>query len=688
MSMLQTTTEHSPSGKLHCPQCNTALPPQAMFCSSCGQRIGKEKKGMAPSEDETDRSKRYRTTSLLRRRPYVSLYFAMDRYQRRMVAIRDIDVSSLDDEAQAKAIESVQDEYDQLRRQPTTLVMPVIDLLVQQNHLLTIARQPVSGRVREHKTRRRLRTLQDFLQSGVGLPAEIVAVNWVSGLCQAVEHLHAQQIVLGDLDPDAIILSDDDEQSQPMLMVSWLPAPIRALLPRISEGEPASATTEATGFSAPETLLGKVEAVADVYSLGAILYLLLTGTTPDNPVQLMQHPLRSPQELNSRVSSDIDAIVMRALSFEWSERFPSAQALAEALSRQQASRPPKGQVTAPRAGGNGNDMQWMDRIATIDTLDITREPRSFDGEDDVQRIASIDTVNIMREPRSSGGGDDVQRIANIDTLDITSMSQAELLRWEATQSQMNSRRLSASTVEGSIQQIPETGDVLSTQRRASESSSGDNSEIGVSLLSQRFRQRITGILPAIPRLPRQITGMLPAIPRTSGEQTLAGSEGSLLKQIQRVVLGEQQHTTAAAAIIETPMRVQPNQQYNIRIRLMGRDEPSNPPGTKKGIVPRGLNAQAHGDLVYIEVRSALHENFTYIVQQAAVNIPALGYVAEVVIPMQPFGGQSDGRRERLHIVFMDELHRPLYTRPFVVELFVSHLVQSGREGHHVLPIPV
>src|SRR5258707_15674210 len=109
---------------------------------------------------------------------------------------RDIDVSSLIHEAQTKDIETMQDHSEQLRRQPTTLVMPVIDLLMKQNHLLTVARQPIFGRDRENKTNIRLRTLQDFLQSGVGLPAEVVAVNWVIGLCQAVEHLHAQQIVM------------------------------------------------------------------------------------------------------------------------------------------------------------------------------------------------------------------------------------------------------------------------------------------------------------------------------------------------------------------------------------------------------------------------------------------------------------------------------------------------------------
>ncbi len=184
MSMLQTTTEHSPSGNLYCPQCNTELPPQAAFCSSCGQRIGKEKKRAASSKDEIDGSKRYRTTSLLRRRPYVNLYFAVDSHQQRMVAIRDIDISSLDDEAQAKATEFLQEEYDQLRRQPTMLVMPVIDLQVKQNHLLTIASQPIFGHDTdgENKTGIRLRTLQDFLQSGIGLPTQEVALHWVSGL--------------------------------------------------------------------------------------------------------------------------------------------------------------------------------------------------------------------------------------------------------------------------------------------------------------------------------------------------------------------------------------------------------------------------------------------------------------------------------------------------------------------------
>ena len=168
---------------------------------------------------------------------------------------------------------------------------------------------------------------------------------------------------------------------------------------------------------------------------------------------------------------------------------------------------------------------------------------------------------------------------------------------------------------------------------------------------------------------------------------------SLLKQLQRLFLGEQKHTTTAAATIETPLRVQPNQSYTIRIQLMGRNQPRDDYPHRTGVIHHaqttsGLSALVEGDLVYIEVRSALYQSYAYIVQQATVYIPAQGYAAEVTIPMQPLSSGPSGRRDRLHIFFMDEMRRSIYEKPFVVELFISHLVQPGREGHNMLTIPL
>src|SRR6266436_2246280 len=300
MSMLQTTTEHSPSGNIHCSCCNAALPPHAIFCSSCGERVGKEKKNASPAQDGINGASRYRITSLVRQRPYVKLFFATDKQQQRTVVVRNIDSSILDDEAQARASVSVQNEYDLLRRQGIAHVMPVLDLQKSRNHLLTITGQPLplQGTATKKDMSTRLRTLQDVVQSSTGLPSQQVAVAWISRLCLSVESLHTQRIIIGDLDPQAILVSGDDYQGQPWLMVSWLPPQLRTLFPQITSGQGGAGSTLATSFSAPEVASGHVEPASDVYSLGGILYLLLTGSAPGEPMQQTQQRLRSPREVN------------------------------------------------------------------------------------------------------------------------------------------------------------------------------------------------------------------------------------------------------------------------------------------------------------------------------------------------------------------------------------------------------
>ncbi|GCE17806.1 hypothetical protein [Dictyobacter kobayashii] len=189
---------------------------------------------------------------------------------------------------------------------------------------------------------------------------------------------------------------------------------------------------------------------------------------------------------------------------------------------------------------------------------------------------------------------------------------------------------------------------------------------------------ISGSLPALSKL------RIPKTPYFGGDHAETGEgDESLLKRVQRFILGEPQQSTSAAALIETPMRIQPNQGYSIRVNVVGR------PKTNSDQNSGGLSALGEGETVHIEVRSALYQNYAYIVQQADVSIPAPGYVAEVTMPMQALSSGPSGRRERLHIFFMDSNRsRPLYEKPFVIELFVSHLVQSGREGHNVLSIPL
>jgi hypothetical protein len=199
--------------------------------------------------------------------------------------------------------------------------------------------------------------------------------------------------------------------------------------------------------------------------------------------------------------------------------------------------------------------------------------------------------------------------------------------------------------------------------------------------------RVTSVLPAINLdtfKSKRVPSTAPA-PQQVANALPATSQGanSWFEQLKRIVLGKQRHSIAAAAIIETPLRVLPHQMYTIRLHVMGRDQ-AVPPGDARG----GLSALTHGNVALIEVRSVLHQSYAYVVQQATVTIPGEGYVAEVTIPMQPLASSQTGRRDRFHIFFLNEQRHPLYEKPFVLEIFVSQHVKRGNEGHHVLTIPV
>jgi serine/threonine protein kinase len=622
MNMTQMTSGTSPSGAPHCPNCYAVLPPRAAFCAYCGERLVK-KNVTALLQNDTDISTRYRITSLVRRRPYVSLFFAIDHQRLIPVAIRDIDISSLGNEAQSSAWEILQKEYDLLRRESIPSIMPVINLRHFHGHLYVVSSWPSPKDAVQGVANTRLQTLQDVLQSGIGLPGTHRSLFWIEQLCSSLDKLHRQQIVLGDLDPQALILGSSNYDSDLLLLVSWMPPHLRSLLPR------TPVVNNLSNFSAPEVLLGKPDPRSDIYSLGAVLYLLLTGVPPEEPMARIHRSLPSPGEVNTRINARLDEFVMKALAIESSGRFQSAREMAEALSRLLTS--------GKRAGS---------RISSV-LPPITE-----------QNVEGSQAEKVTSKERR------IEEIANTATVIITPLPETDLAAWKAT----NKKTDRLASAEDQTLQV-----VNRVVEQASAVESIQRVEDVTALGSVEVANNENGSLVALP----------------------TKNTTSILQRLQHLVLGEQKHSTMAAAIIETPLRVQPNQPFSIRIQLMGRDMPvrvnlqggfSRSDSTKRP--PPGLSTLTEGELVFIEIRSTLSQNFAYIVQQATVHIPADGFSAEITIPLQPLSNGTGGRRERLHIFFMDKMRRPLYEKPFIVELFISHLVQPGREGHNALTIPI
>jgi serine/threonine protein kinase len=710
MSVTEIKATNSSSGSFVCSRCNSPLPPNATFCSTCGERVDKHSsaKLIAVSPDIADH---YRITSLVRRHSCIRHFLATDTTHHRPVFIRDIDISKVDDELHTKAIDIVQQEYDLLRRQHLPDVLPVIDLHYSQDHLFVIQSWPFSS---ESDTRtQQAQTLHDLLQSGIGLPDEETAITWTYRLCNAVQHLHSHQIVIGNLDPHTIAVSKSDYSGRPALMISWLPSELRKLLPD------AIAINTTASFSAPETQEGIVDEHSDIYSLGAILYLLLTGTAPTSTLEETGWQVRSPRELNTKISSGVEAVVMRALAHDSNKRYATADGFAEALHR----------LNRFMRSGHKPARKTTRKLPIPTQRELAPEPVHDNDEDKTiiirprqmaqvrQYLEQIETLSPKshkkQEVRSEQSGVTAQKEQPgkaliptspnpkerpIEEQSTVTISKKEVLDGIAKARSKYDKKRKATKDDSAHQQAIVPSPVEQTRPEARRGSDREDRTDGQQLLklssAQRFLQRVTGALPALASLTALIalpgrllspSTTLKSLAPTAPAQT---QERALLRMLQHILLGEQQHSTTAVALIETPLRVQPNQSYHLRISLMGRNEPGLPPGAPPEMELSGLSALAHGDRVHIEVRTSLIHNYAYILQQADVEIPQAGYAAEITIPLQAIPDGPGGRRERLHICIMDEVRQPLYEKPFAVDLFISPLVQAGREGHNVLTIPL
>lgn len=175
------------------------------------------------------------------------------------------------------------------------------------------------------------RLLKDIISAGpVSVPD---AVRYTDGILEALEYSHRAGVVHRDIKPGNVMVTG---QGQVKVMDFGI---ARAVSDSSSTVAETTAIIGTASYFSPEQAKGEpVDARADLYSAGVVLYELLTGRTPfrgDTPVAVAyQHVSEAPvppSELVGTVPRSLDAAVLRALAKDPFQRFPDAAAFREAL---------------------------------------------------------------------------------------------------------------------------------------------------------------------------------------------------------------------------------------------------------------------------------------------------------------------------------------------------------------------
>lgn len=182
----------------------------------------------------------------------------------------------------------------------------------------------------------------------------------ISVVAKAIHAAHQRGILHRDLKPGNILI---DSNGDPHVTDFGLAKEIESTSSMTLSGQIMGTPS----YMAPEQAEngGKdLTTAADVYSLGAVLYELLTGVPPHRGESLMEtlkllgeaEPVL-PEKLNSEVDRDLQTIVMTCLAREPSRRFPSAMELSNDLERWLRGEP----IESRPVGTLERAVKWMKR---------------------------------------------------------------------------------------------------------------------------------------------------------------------------------------------------------------------------------------------------------------------------------------------------------------------------------------
>ena len=226
------------------------------------------------------------------------------------------------------------------------------------------------------------KTLAEYLAGGGRIMPDR-AIDIAMDVCSALEAAHAQGVIHRDIKPGNIMLNGRGE----VKVTDFGIARVTTTADTVAQ---TAAILGTASYLSPEQAQGlPVDGRSDIYSLGCVLFEMVTGRPPflgDSPVavaskQVLEQPI-PPSRLNPDVTGDLDAVTVRALAKNPANRYQSAKEMRADLDRakrglpvdatpllagatQVIDRPPSQATQVLPAPGEPRRRNWIPLVVTL-----------------------------------------------------------------------------------------------------------------------------------------------------------------------------------------------------------------------------------------------------------------------------------------------------------------------------------